>query len=219
MTLVRAQECGRAVANGGGIRPEGSEGSLVDGHSGAVITFSSARERRLWAWTAAVVVAIYATLGLARTLSDELRNRNLLDNTFFLAFVVLVAAVVIRALRLRRGGPEVFVIVATAIVYLMMFLRMASPEERSHLLEYGVVALLIHEALTERARQGSPVPRPALLAIVITTAIGAVDEFIQLAIPSRVFDPVDLAFNALAALTAVGATLALARVRRAGIGR
>ena len=162
------------------------------GHSCGVLSFTSTRERRLWAWTLAVVVAIYATLGLARTLSDELRNRNVLDNTFFLAFVVLVIAVVIRAVRRGRGGPEIFVVLVTAIVYLMMFLRMASPEERTHLLEYGVVALLIHEALVERAKNGANVPRPALLAIAATTVIGAIDECIQLAIPSRVFDPIDL---------------------------
>lgn len=185
-----------------------------------MVSFTSARERRLWSWTLAVVVAIYATLGLARTLSDELRNRNLLDNTFFAAFVVLVVAVVVRALRLRRGGREIFVVLATAIVYVMMFLRMASPEERTHLLEYGVVALLVHEALTERADHGADVPRPALLAVAITAVIGTVDEGIQLLIPSRVFDPVDMAFNALAAAVAVSATLALsrARSRRAPVG-
>lgn len=180
-----------------------------------MLEFTSRRERLLWGLTGAVVVAIFATLGLARTLSAELRNRDLLDNTFFFAFVVLVLAVVIRALKLRRGGPEIFVILATAIVYLMMFLRMASPEERTHLLEYGVVALLIHEALTERVSNGAHVPRPALLAIVVTSVVGAVDECIQLVIPSRVFDPIDLGFNVLAATVAVSATLVLARVRRA----
>lgn len=185
-----------------------------------MVSFTSRRECRLWAWTLAVVVAIYATLGLARTLSDELRNRDLLDNTFFTAFVVLVVAVVIRALRFRRGGSEIFVVLATAIVYLMMFLRMASPEERSHLLEYGVVALLVHEALTERASHGAAIPRPALLAVAITAAVGTVDECIQLLIPSRVFDPVDIGFNVLAAAVAVAATLALSRVRsrRARVG-
>lgn len=44
--------------------------------------FTSARERRLWAWTLALVQAIYSTLGLARTLADELRNRELTDNLF-----------------------------------------------------------------------------------------------------------------------------------------
>ena len=31
--------------------------------------FSSYRERRLWLWVLAVMVAIYATLGLAQTLA------------------------------------------------------------------------------------------------------------------------------------------------------
>ncbi len=184
-----------------------------------MVTFTSRRERRLWAWTLAVTVAIYATLGLARTLSDELRNRDLLDNTFFVAFVVLVGVIVLRAVSLRRGRDEILVVLVAAIVYLMMFLRMASPEERSHLLEYGVVALLIHEALTERSEQGSPVRRPALLAILVTSIIGTVDELIQLAIPSRVFDPIDIGFNALAAVMAVGTTVVLRWVRRRATGR
>lgn len=46
-------------------------------------------------------------------------------------------------------------------------------------------------------------------------AIGAVDEFIQLAVPSRVFDPVDIAFNILDAAAVVAATLLLAKVRGA----
>lgn len=173
----------------------------------------------MWAWTLAVVVAIYATLGLARTLSDELRHRNLLDNTFFAAFVVLVGVIVLRAVSLRRGRDEILVVLVAAIVYLMMFLRMASPEERSHLLEYGVVALLIHEALIERSEHGSPVPRPALLAILATSVIGTADELIQLAIPSRVFDPIDIAFNALAAVMAVGTTVVLRWVRRQATAR
>ena len=40
----------------------------------AAISFSSERERRLWAWTLAVVVAIYSTMGLARTLAGALRD-------------------------------------------------------------------------------------------------------------------------------------------------
>ncbi len=36
--------------------------------------FSSARERRLWAWTLAVVVAIYSTLGLAATLDAAMKG-------------------------------------------------------------------------------------------------------------------------------------------------
>ena len=44
--------------------------------------FSSARERRLWLWTLAVVMAIYSALGLARTLAGALREHGLLGASF-----------------------------------------------------------------------------------------------------------------------------------------
>ena len=96
----------------------------------------------------------------------------------------------------------------------LVFLRMAIPEERSHLIEYGVVAVFIHEALTERASQGRRVPIPALLAVLATAVVGVLDESIQAILPNRVLDPLDIGFNALVGLMAVGASLALARARR-----
>ena len=41
--------------------------------------FTSDRERRLWLWTLAVLVAIYSTLGLARALVEGLRELKLLE--------------------------------------------------------------------------------------------------------------------------------------------
>ena len=91
---------------------------------------------------------------------------------------------------------------------------MSIPTERSHLIEYGVVALFIHEALTERASHGRRVPAPALLAVLATTLVGVIDECIQLLIPRRVFDPLDMLFNLLAAIMAVAASSALRWARR-----
>ena len=91
---------------------------------------------------------------------------------------------------------------------------MAGPEERSHLIEYGVVGVFIYEALTERASHGRRVPAVPVLAILATAAIGLLDEFIQVFLPSRVFDPLDILFNLLAAAMAVGASATLAWARR-----
>ena len=82
------------------------------------------------------------------------------------------------------------------MVYLMVLLRMALAE-RSHLIEYGVVASFIYEAL----------------AVLATGAVGVLDEGIQVFLPSRVFDPVDMLFNALAGVMAVLVRVVLARVR------
>ncbi len=55
--------------------------------------FTSKRERRLWLWTLAVMVAIYATLGPAWTLADALRERNLLEVSFALVLLLVVGAI------------------------------------------------------------------------------------------------------------------------------
>ena len=178
--------------------------------------FSSTRERRLWLWTAVVVAAIYSTLGLARTLVDYLGN-DFVSVWLFLAgcFLVLLT-VVTQGLKVRPGGAEIAVALGVAAAYLLIVVRMSVPTERSHLVEYGVVAVFIHEALTERASRGRRVPVPALLAIVAASVVGAVDEGIQRLIPSRVFDPVDILFNVLAAAMAVTSSVALRWARRWG---
>ncbi|MDE0580183.1 MAG: VanZ family protein, partial [bacterium] len=87
-------------------------------------------------------------------------------------------------------------------------------EERTHLIEYGVVALLIHAALTERAMHSPHVPAPAVLAIALTGLFGVLDELIQALLPNRVFDWRDILFNVVAAVLAVGAIKALRWARQ-----
>ena len=176
--------------------------------------FTSDRERRFWAWTLLVVATIYATLGLARTLSGTLRDRGLFDTAFIWGFLLLVAAVVVQALRNRPGRAEIGVAVGIAGVYLMLFARMGIPEERTHLFEYSLVAVLIYRALSERRSNGRPVAAPAALAVTATALLGWLDEGIQAVLPQRVYDLRDVGFNALAGFMAVIATLALSWARR-----
>jgi len=53
-----------------------------------------------------------------------------------------------------------------------------------------------------------------LIAFAITVAIGILDECIQIFLPSRVFDPLDMLFNSLAALMAIGGSMALHWARK-----
>ena len=176
--------------------------------------FHSSRERRLWTWAAVVVVAIYSTLGLARRLADVLAGTGVGESLFVLCFVVILVAIVTQGLKTKPTGPEIGVALGVAAAYLMVFVRMAVPTERSHLIEYGVVALIIHEALRERASQGRRVPVPALLAVLATSLVGTLDECIQWFVPSRVFDRVDIMFNVLAAVMSVAASGSLRWVRQ-----
>ncbi len=117
--------------------------------------FTSARERRLWAWTLAVVVAIYSTLGLARTLTGLLRDQGLISDAFWLGLFLIGTAVILQGLKARPGGAEIGVALGVAL-----------------------------------------------------------DECIQLLLPSRVFDLIDILFNILASVMAVAASLALSWARR-----
>ena len=176
--------------------------------------FSSDRERRLWAWTLAVVVAIYSTLGLAGTLTGAV-SQDLLAAGVLLCMLLVLATIVTQGLRAKPGGAEIGIALGIAAAYILVFLRMnGSVTERTHLMEYGVVGVFIYEALTERASQGRRVPVSALHAMLATTLAGALNEGIQAILPSRVFDPVDMLFNSLAAVMAVTASAALRWARR-----
>lgn len=176
--------------------------------------FTSAREKRLWFWTLAVVVAIYSTLGLARTLVDTLGSDFLSVWLFLLGCILVLATVITQGLKVRPSGMEIAIALGVAAAYLLIVVRMAVPTERSHLVEYGVVAVFVYEALLERTSQGRRVPVPGLLAIAIASVIGVIDEGIQWLLPSRVMDPVDMLFNALAAVMAVVASGALRWARQ-----
>lgn len=181
-----------------------------------VAWFTSPTERRMWAWAITVTGVIYATLGQVPAIAEALRNRDLLDSTFFGAFLVIVAALIGVGVAVRPGWREVTVVAAVLSTYLMAFLRFANPAERTHLVEFGVVAVLVYLALLERRSNGAPVRAPASVAFAIAALLGSIDEAIQAILPNRVFTLLDIAFNLGAALMAIVAVAALrwARARR-----
>ena len=162
--------------------------------------YRTRRERRLWLTAGAAIAAIFSTLVLANTLADLVANRELVDGLFMWGLALLVFTTLGFARQLQRGSREVALLVGLGAVAWFVILRAASPAERSHLAEYGVVALLVLEALVERGSR-----RPRVGAFVSTSLVGVVDEVVQLAVPGRRFDPADIVTNAVAAALAVGA--------------
>ena len=120
---------------------------MADDYPAAMTLFASARERRLWLWTLAVVVAIYSTLGLTGTLAGALRENGLLDASILGLFIMFLlgATIFTRGISVRPRGAEIAVMLGVTAVYLLLFLRTVLPEERTHLMEYGVLGVLIHE--------------------------------------------------------------------------
>ena len=176
--------------------------------------FSSTRERRLWRWTLLSVSGIYLTLPFASSLATYLYNQDLAAIAFLACMLLVGATILIQGLKTRPGGLEIGVGIGLAVVYILVLIRLTLPE-RSHLIEYGVVATLAHEALAERASQGRQVPLPALLAIAFTSTVGTLDELIQYILPNRHFEWTDILFNILASIMAVTSIVVLRWVRNA----
>ena len=175
--------------------------------------FASSREQRLWFWAFAVVAAIFASLFMGRPLADQLRDQNT-QAVFFLIGLILVGAVVLfHGLQSKPGKWEMVTLLGIIAAYTMLIFRLGAPE-RSHLIEYSVLAVFIHKALKERAQHRNPYLNPALLAIGMAFAIGVIDETIQIFIPHRVFDPEDILFNGMAILLAIGFSILLNWVRK-----
>lgn len=181
--------------------------------SRAMGVFSSHRERRLWMLLLAVVVAIYSTLTTANQFAGLLRDRGLLDPAFALGMLLVGLAVVVYAWQPRAKALSLAISLGIVAAYFMAFVRMVNTAERTHLIEYGIVAILAFEALKERRLNGRQVPMPALGAILLTFTFGVLDECIQLILPSRVFDLRDILFNGVAAIMAVLSSSALEKIR------
>ena len=165
------------------------------------------------------MAAIYSTVGLARSLAARLGDTGIGEWLFLLCCLLILTMVVTQGLRWRPKGFEIGIALGVVAVYALVFVRMAIPTERSHLIEYGVVALLVRAALGERSRTLT-IRAPNCLAVAGATLLGALDECAQLLVPQRVFDPADMLFNFLGAAMALSGRAALAwarrRARRAG---
>ena len=171
-------------------------------------------EKLYWRWTAIVIATIYLTLGPAQVVAQFLREQNLLRITI-IASMLFFGSFLFRKWMLNRPGfAEVGLVLGIVSVYLMTWLRFGNWESRTHLFEYGLVSLLIYQALLAGKTKGRNIPFPAVLAILLTAIIGWADEGIQYLLPNRVYDLVDVGFNALAGGMAVLSTMLISWIRR-----
>jgi VanZ family protein len=155
---------------------------------------------------ACYLVAIFASLPFLPVIVTWARSR-LGSSAVSLpleALLVLCALLpVLRLLRRPRPSPPwphlAYMVLLFAALATLATLA-SSPIGRVHLVEYGLLSILILRAL--------PPPRNAgryFLAFAIAAAVGFVDEIVQIAIPNRVFDWYDVGLNAAAALLGAAA--------------
>jgi len=167
---------------------------------------TSAFEKRLWIGAFVVTAAIYSTLFLGRPFLELFGDQNI-QAILFLTGMFLVGLVIVISGVLTQKSKVVFVLYFGILaVYFMLFLRLGLAE-RSHVIEYSVLAILIYNALKERQKNGIKIRALPFIAMIVTFIIGVLDECLQLVIPDRHFDFTDILFNGMVIVLAILSSL------------
>ncbi len=162
---------------------------------------------RSWILVALYAASIFATLSLVRPLVTALRERGVLGLWVTIAFGAAITVAIYALARgpLPRRARPYLLLVLVVLAWAWLFMSLTLPEERIHILQYGLLAILVRRALawhTSEARQ-------YLGALLITAALGLGDELVQGILPTRVYDTRDVAINAVSATLALVASFAL----------
>jgi cell shape-determining protein MreD len=161
---------------------------------------------------AVLLLGIYSTLYIARTITNFLRDSGVLRISVAVAFTLAGVAVIMMVLRnaeLRKPRTLLLMLVAAGIYGAVVF-PMESPEEKLHFIEYGTVGVLAFLSTPDSWREA----RRFLTAVIFTVCAGWVDEGIQALLPNRHYDLRDVGFNALAGTMALTVFIALRAFQR-----
>ena len=147
----------------------------------------------------AYVLTIYGTSGQMRALSTLLRQAagEWLGSLVTVGLVLILGGPLFlcrHALNCSRSLPLMPVLLA----YGLALWWLTIPEERFHLLQYGILAVICSRALPAGIQGVSR----HLLVVVLVTLAGVGDELIQWIRPERVGDVRDVLINFVAALLA-----------------
>jgi len=179
------------------------------------IKITSKKERKLWISALVVLIAIYATLFLGGQFIDLMIERRIIEQSTFYLFILLILAFIVSGWKSSGKRLEYWIYAGVIAVYGMALFRMdITTAERSHMFEYGLLSILIYEALIERKLNRKNVKIPVLTSIFGAGTIGLLDECIQYFISYRIFDIIDIGFNYLASAFGVLTSIGVRKLKR-----
>jgi hypothetical protein len=157
---------------------------------------------RDWLPVVAWTLSIYAAIPLARTVQAWVAQHSTPDTFAWVVYASVAVGVLVAIHQFRRRAVPVprrqwivLGLLAASFAWGTWHLR-ESAEEAMHLLQYGVLSLLLYRAYSRRYRDRAAYACAALLGAFL----GMFDEVIQWAVPRRVFEFRDIIINVVAVL-------------------
>lgn len=144
------------------------------------------------------ILLVYSFIPFGRDVTDFLRENGLLRLTIWgtLALALAIFAGILFVSTRKARLRVILLVCATFAVYGALFSLISQPEERMHLIQFGLLVPITLWAFSARASGGHLHWR----VFGFSAAIAVGDEFLQLLVPSRVFDWRDVGFNLLAVI-------------------
>ena len=163
------------------------------------------QRKRYWFYAWAWVLSIYSTLYFVRPVCEFLKKTTpfaLLVDIFLFSFFLILITVLCIHFKIQKW-PVYFGLVMILSFYGYFANLIIYPEEKIHFLEYGFLAYLILKACLIDFNSKLAV----IIAFVLSSVLGWVDELIQGILPNRYYQNEDVLLNCLSA--ALGLLLTL----------
>lgn len=174
---------------------------------------------RYWPAVVGYVLALLAVqpfLGYGVDWWKETLGETSLEVTAYVAVAVGAGAILAVAARVAartRAVERLWLVVALAL-YGAGTMTAGAPQERLHYLGYGLMAAMFYVGLRDHTASLTVSRHAFAGALVGGSAIGLLDECLQIAWPRRYFDWKDVGMNALAVL--LGLLVTIPAYRAAG---
>ena len=157
------------------------------------------KESASWLYVILCSLVIFATIPLARSMQEFVREHWGKEIFSYIVFAVVILAVIASLIYLRRlrvaSRSRYIWLAVISTIFIGYKLRLSrNPEEALHFVEYGVLGLLVYRALTHKVRNKSIY----FMAAVIGVMVGMMDEAIQWATPKRYWGLDDIWLNFIA---------------------
>ncbi len=155
-----------------------------------------------WFLSIAWAGVILLTLPYARVWTDWITERfsgYFIPITVLFIFVLILIFSIVKLVRRKAGVFEFIVFALLLAAYTYSLFQLEIIIEQVHFLEYGLLGFLIIKAIrTDRRDAGG-----YLIAIVLITLLGIIDEYIQGILPNRVGELHDVYLNILSGVLAL----------------